>query len=152
MHDHVVIDGADEAALRNLLSRDDEGRDLFQAIAAGRTCGGVIVRDAWSRMSLVAVMDPHEHVQQPRGGELARGGLQHAVHRGRGERLQASRETELHDGLFVWNAELLKPTQQRGIDNDVQHPRLEEHLLYAAAVVGQVVVCDVDLFGHVMRV
>ena len=50
------------------------------------------------------------------------------------------------------DAELLEPAQERGIDDDVEHPGLEEHLLRAAAVVREIVVRDVDLFGHVIQV
>ena len=102
-------------------------------------------------MAFVAVMDPDEHVQQPRGRELARGGFEHAVHGWRGERLQSRGEAELRDRIFVREADLLETAQQRRIDDDVQQPCFEEHLLCAGAILWQVVVCDVDLFRHVTR-
>src|SRR5215207_4732881 len=73
------------------------------------------------------------------------------MHGGRGQRMQPRREPELRDRVFVWDVQLLKPEQERGVHDYIEHSSLEEHLLRAGAVLGEVVVRDVDLLGHVMR-
>jgi hypothetical protein len=68
------------------------------------------------------------------------------------ERLHPRPQGELRDGVLVRYRQLLKAGQQGRIDDDVEQSGFEEHLLRLRAVVGQIVVGDVDLLGHVTRV
>jgi hypothetical protein len=51
VHEYIVIDGAEHAALRNFLSGDDQRRDLAEPVATRRTRVRNIVRDTDARMT-----------------------------------------------------------------------------------------------------
>ncbi len=93
-----------------------------------RTCAGAARPRARARLA------------RTRGARWARGAPA-VVRRGR-----ASRPCLRSGGRASGN-----PLNSVEIDDDIQEARFEEHLLRAGAVLWQVVVCDVDLFGHVTR-